>query len=92
VNNWPVCQKEDAKDLKQCYDYAQRERQQDVNDRKNFPNLFITGRRVVRVPSASNNVIAGDAVGDFNVTASFAYFLIANSGTPEWVRVAVGTF
>ncbi len=58
----------------------------------NLQNQFISGRRVARVPSASTNVLATDNVGDFNVTATYAYFLINNSGTIEWVRVAVGTF
>lgn len=92
MNNYPVCQKADVTDLKSCYDYVQRQRVQDVNDRANLPNQFMTGRRVVRVPSASNNVVAGDCVNDFSVTSTYAYFLINNSGTNEWVRIAVSTF
>jgi hypothetical protein len=37
-------------------------------------------------------VLSTDNVGDFNVTSTYAYFLINNSGTNEWVRIAVGTF
>lgn len=67
-------------------------RGQDQTQWIDLKNQFISGRRVVRVPSASNDLLATDNIGDFNVTATFAYFLIDNAGTIEWVRIAVGTF
>jgi len=67
-------------------------RQNDQVQWNNLNNQFISGRRVTRVPTTSSNVLATDNVGDFNVTATYAYFCINNSGTVEWVRVAVGTF
>lgn len=77
--------------LKAAINLLARIRQEDIGDRNNFPNLFIGGRKVSKVPTASTD-ITGSAVGDFSVTASFAYFCVNNSGTVEWVRVAVGTF
>lgn len=52
----------------------------------------MSGRRVRRVPSASNDVISGDKIDDFNVTKDYAYFLVDNAGTGEWVRVALTTW
>lgn len=81
--------------LPSCADAIRKIGQVRADDQKqwlNLQNLFVSGRRVTRVPSAGNNVLATDNVGDFNVTATFAYFLINNSGTIEWVRVAVATW
>ena len=67
-------------------------RQQDQTQWNGLAQQFISGRRVTRTPTASSNVLSTDNVGDFNVTSTYAYFLINNSGTNEWVRIAVGTF
>ena len=67
-------------------------RGQDQTQWNDLKNQFLSGRSVTRIPSASNNVLSTDNVGDFNVTSTYAYFLISNSGSPEWVRIAVGTF
>lgn len=88
---FPTLNNADPKALQQAVNQIARIRQDDIGDRNNFPNIFIGGRKVSKVPATSTD-ITGSAVGDFNVTASFAYFCINNSGTVEWVRVAVGTF
>lgn len=73
-------------------DFVTRQRVQDVREWDNLPQRFILGRKVGRVPSSSADVIAGDKVGDFNVTATYAYFLIDNGGTAAWRRVAVSSW
>lgn len=77
--------------MKSALDYISRVRQNDIQDWNSLPNTYIAGRKVAKVPTASTD-ITGSFPGDFNVTASFAYFCVNNSGTVEWVRVAVGTF
>lgn len=72
--------------------FITRQRMEDVNEYNNLNQRFILGRKVGKVPSASADVSDGDKVGDFNVTASYAYFLIDNAGTAEWRRVAVGSW
>ena len=67
-------------------------RKDDISQIANIGNIFISGRKVGRIPTSSSDVIDGDKVGDFNVTDSFAYYLIDNGGTGEWRRVAVGSF
>ena len=69
-----------------------RTRKDDIAQISNLKNIFVSGRKVGRVPSASNDVIAGDKVGDFNVTATYAYYLIDNAGAGEWRRVAVASW
>jgi len=67
-------------------------RKDDIIQARNLPQVFVQGRKVGRVPSSSADIIAGDKIGDFNVTTTYAYYLVDNAGTGEWVRVAVGTF
>lgn len=63
-----------------------------LEDWKLLPESYIQGRKVRRVPSASNNVVAGDAEGDFNYDASYLYLLINNAGTLAWRRVAISSW
>lgn len=77
--------------LKTVVDFITRERTKDITDFNGLPNTYIAGRKVAKIPTSSSD-IAGSFPGDFNVTASFAYFCINNAGTTQWVRVAVGTF
>ena len=88
---FPTLNNSDPKALQNAINQIARIRQDDIGDRNNFPNLFIGGRLVRKVPANSSD-ITGSAAGDFTVNASFAYFCINNAGTIEWVRVAVGTF
>lgn len=69
-----------------------RLRDGDITDRNNFPSVFLSGRSVARVPSSAADVVATDRVGDFNVTATYAYFCVNNSGTVVWRRVAVSSW
>lgn len=68
-------------------------RKSDITQINNLTSAFVGGRKVGKVPSASNDVVAAlDKIGDFNVTKDYAYYLIDNAGTPEWRRVAVGSW
>ena len=69
-----------------------RLRDNDITDRNTFPSVFILGRKVTKVPSASTDVASTDRVGDFNVTATYAYFCINNAGTVTWRRTAVSSW
>lgn len=69
-----------------------RLRDSDITDRNNFPNVFLSGRSVAKVPASASDVAATDRVGDFNVTPSYAYFCVNNTGTIVWRRVAVASW
>lgn len=70
-----------------------RYRDEDITDRNNFNSVFIRGRKVAKIPTSSMDVVAAtDKIGDFNVTNSFAYYLILNGGSPEWRRSAVSSW
>lgn len=69
-----------------------RLRNEDIVDRNTFPAIFMTGRKVGKVPTSSTDVAATDRVGDFNYDASYFYILVNNSGTPAWRRATMGTW
>jgi len=69
-----------------------RERDKDVRDWNNLQNIFVNGRKVAKIPTGSADVVDGDRPGDFNVTTTYAYYLVDNAGTAVWRRVAVGAW
>lgn len=89
---YPVLKDTTIKGIFDWLKYVVRARSEDVQEFNNLQNIFIAGRKVGKIPSASNDVVAGDKIGDFNVNATYAYFLIDNAGTAEWRRVAVGSW
>lgn len=64
-------------------------RKDDITQIGNLVNIFIQGRKVGKIPSASNDVTDGDKIGDYNVTDSYAYYLVESAGVGVWRRVAV---
>ncbi len=74
--------------------YIQRLRQDDIADFDNLVNRFMLGRKVGKIPTASNDVVATDRLGDFSfaLNAAFIYFFVDNAGTPEWRRITLASF
>jgi len=72
--------------------FVVRERTQDVQEFSNLKNIFILGRKVGKIPSASNDVAVDDKIGDVNYSATFLYILIDNAGTASWRRVALSSW
>lgn len=95
MKNYPSLMQRTLDEVCKAIEFIARARLEDIADRNNFPNIFIGGRKVRKIPTDSND-ITGSAEGDFNVTwngtTGFAYFCVNNAGTITWVRAAVGTF
>jgi hypothetical protein len=68
-----------------------RLRPQDIAIIGNLPNQFIAGRKVNKIPASSTDVTDSQP-GDFNVTPTFAYYCINDSGTAAWVQWPVSSF
>lgn len=82
----------DEKTLVPSLRVISRLRDQDITDRNTFDSRYVLGRKVGKVPTSSIDIAATDRIGDFNVTDSFAYYCIDNSGTAEWRRVGVSSW
>lgn len=77
--------------LEFCREVA-KERTNDIKDFDNLKNVFMSGRKVGKIPSASSDVAATDRIGDFNYSASYFYILVDNGGTAAWRRIALGSW
>jgi len=70
-----------------------RLRVDDVTEVNNFPNVYMSGRKVNKVPTSSSDVVSGqDREGDFNYNTNYLFILTNNSGTLVWRRVALSSF
>lgn len=92
LKEYPYWEAETLEEIKSLLRDIARIRKDDITQFQNLQSTFIAGRKVGRVPSSSADVIDGDKIGDFNVTTTYAYFLVDNAGTGVWRRVAVSSW
>lgn len=92
MDNYPNVVKEDLPSIKNVLDFIVRLRKQDVIDFNNLPSVFMSGRKVGKVPSSSTDIVATDKVGDFNYSTSFLYICVNNAGTAVWRRFTAGSW
>lgn len=72
--------------------FIARERDNDVQDFNNLPQLLVSGRKVGKVPTDSADVDPTDRLNDINWDESYIYVLIDNAGTPEWRRASLASW
>jgi hypothetical protein len=93
MKNYPVTFSGALLDIFSWIRFVTEERKNDVNDFNNLNQVFISGRKVGKIPTGASDVNpAKDRVGDFNYTPSYLYILTDNAGTATWRRVALSTF
>lgn len=66
---------------------VQLRKQEDLQDYANQVNVYVSGRTTRRVPSASNDVIKGDRIGDTTNDDTYLYLLVNTTGGPLWNRI-----
>lgn len=71
--------------------YILKERRNDVSDFDNLKNVFISGRKVGKIPTGSSDISDTDRLGDYNYDADYLYLCIDDSGA-AWRRVALTTW
>lgn len=64
--------------------YIVKERNNDVRDFDNLKNIFISGRKVTKIPADASDVVATDRVGDFNYDNSYIYLCLNNGVDVVW--------
>lgn len=85
---WPIFVEDKINDFMK---FIVRERFNDVHAFHDLPNNFILGRKVGKIPSASNDVADSDRLGDINYDANYIYILIDDSGA-AWRRASLGSW
>lgn len=83
----------DAVKVEDLLKFVIRERNNtDVQAFDNLPQVFISGRKVGKIPAAANDVAATDRSGDFNFDDAYIYILTTDAmGDPAWGRSALDT-
>ena len=56
---------------------------------QNLPNVFVRGRVIERVPSAFNDTVSGEFIGDQVTDGTGRYEYIDDSGTPKWAKITI---
>ena len=92
LKEYPYWSAENLEQIKEQMRLITNIRKDDITQFQNLPGIFVSGRKVGKVPSASNDVAATDRLGDMNWDASYLYILIDNSGTAEWRRATLASW
>lgn len=88
---YPILKDATIKGIFEWLKFVVRARSEDIQEFNNLENVFIAGRKVGKIPTASNDVVAGDKIGDFNYDADYIYILIDDSGA-AWRRATLGAW
>lgn len=84
------------KDIVSFILYATKERKNDVSDFNALKDVFISGRKVGKIPTGASDVTDLDVVGDFNIADDagtvYLYALVNVGGTATWRRVAMSSW
>lgn len=79
--------------LLSAFRFISRERANDIQDFNNLQNIFMSGRKVGKIPASSVDVAADDHIGDFNITKDFRYDCVSDgAGGAVWRRIAEATW
>ena len=92
MKEYPYFRTSNEKDVEKLLLAITKERRSDIRAFDNLVNVFISGRRVDKIPTAANDVSADDRLGDFNYSASYLYLCVDNCGTTEWRRTALSSW
>lgn len=91
MKTYPKMQDQTLNEVIKVIEYITKERRNDVADFDNLINVFISGRKVGKIPTGSSDVADTDRLGDFNYDHSYAYLLIDNGGA-SWRRIHLNTW
>lgn len=89
---YPKLVPDTIEDMKTMLRYINKERPNDVSDFENLKNVFMSGRKVAKVPTGASDVALSDRVGDFNYDDAYFYLLTTDGlGAAVWGRIALDT-
>lgn len=88
---YPILKDPTLKGIFEWLKYVVRSRSEDIQEFNNLQNIFVGGRKVPKIPSASNDVTAEDKIGDISYDADYLYILIDDSGA-AWRRATLGAW
>lgn len=90
MNEYPIIATED--EMFAGLEEIVRLRAEDVGDFDNLQNIFVSGRKVDKVPTSSSDVAATDNENDVNYDNNHIYVLVDVSGTLTWRTAPLSDF
>lgn len=91
IKDYPYWTPENLDHVIEQIQQISRTRKDDISIFSNLENVFMSGRKVGKIPTASNDVTDEDRIGDFNFDAGYLYILVDNSGA-TWRRATLGSW
>lgn len=91
MNPFPKMQDKTLDEAVKVIEYITKERRNDVADFDNLKNVFMSGRKVGKIPTGSSDISDTDRLGDFSYDASYLYLVINDSGA-KWRRISLGVW
>ena len=91
MREYPTLSREDLNEILETLKFMIKERKNDVNDFFNLKNVFISGRKVAKIPTGASDIIVTDRIGDFSFDTSYIYIVVDNTGTAEWRRATLAS-
>lgn len=91
MNSYAKLKSETLGGVKECLDAIVKERTRDIKDFDNLKNVFMSGRKVGKIPSASSDIADDDRLGDFSYDDAYLYIVIDDTGA-AWRRIELETW
>lgn len=92
MKDYPDLQPRTLVDVIELLRYVNKERTNDIKDFDNLTNVFISGRKVGKIPTGAADISSSDRVGDFNYDANYIYICINNAGAAQWRRATLASW
>lgn len=92
MKNFPKMVVNTSEDTVTLCQFILKERPNDVSDFSNLSNIFMSGRKVGKIPTGSSDVENTDRVGDFNYDDAYLYLVVETGGNAEWRRVGLASW
>jgi hypothetical protein len=85
---FPKMQDRTLQEVVKVMEYITKERRNDVADFDNLKNVFMSGRKVGKIPTSPTDIDVTDRVGDFNYDPDYIYLCVDDGGA-EWRRTSL---
>lgn len=87
--SYPLLTNADPQQVADTLREIARLRERDIEDFANLKNVFMRGRKVAKIPTASTDIVATDREGDFNFDVDYVYICVGTGSGLAWRRTAV---
>lgn len=92
LKDYPYWGAEKETDVKEQLRQICNIRKDDITQFGNLPEIFMSGRKVGKIPTGSTDIAVTDRLGDFNYDASYWYQVVDDTGNARWRRIALATW